>query len=154
MKKQKIILRIIALIIAVTALYHIMQKPLQGWLNWWKLLFYWFQYSVVAHVLIFDLILFLKLISAYGIFKIRSWGRMIALPVLAADILFRLYGMINIYTYHLRHPEPSPIPMGQYVKIIPVNLTPSYIISFISLISIIILMNKSIKTTSIYEKNV
>jgi hypothetical protein len=153
MEKQKKILRIIALIIVVTVFYHLTQRPLRAWLNWWKLLFYWFQYSVAAHVLIFDLILFLKLIAAYGIFKIKSWGRMIALPVLAVDILFRLYGMINIYSYHLRHPQPSSIPMGQHVEIIPVNLTPSYIISFTSLISIIILMNKRIKTTFINEKN-
>lgn len=154
MEKQKLILRIISIIIFATALYHFSHWNLQKLLNWWKLFIYWIQYPMAAQILLFDLILFLKVISAYGIFRIKSWGRMIAFPVLAADILLRLYGMINIYTYHLRHPEASPIPMGQYVKIIPVNLTPSYIISFISLISIIILMNKGIKTAFKYKKSV
>ena len=95
-------------------------------------------------MILFDTVVILKLVSAYGLFRIRLWGRIVAIVVLSFDFLVRLAGAINTWTYNIRHPELPPIPENTTLVEV-ISMWPSYIIGIISLLSVIILLSRPVK---------
>jgi len=157
MNKTKLLIWVIALVTGGTALYVLLPTH---WKHWWHMLQLWvreegavnnFPFWVLTAGIILDLLLILKLVAAYGLFRLQAWGRALALYVLSAEFLFRLAGFINVLTYDWRYPEmirrhnemKSMTLLGEGT--ITVSLIPSYIIGLLSLISVIILMIRPIK---------
>jgi hypothetical protein len=153
--KIKSLIWVIASVTAGTALYILL---LTHWTYWWHILQHWiqgtslknFQFWILAVSIIFDLVLIFKLIASYGMFKLKSWGRTLALYVLSVDFLIRLAGFINVLTYPRRHPEM--IQRFNEMKSMPGwrvvamrSLIPSCVIGLLSLISVIILMIKPVR---------
>lgn len=152
MQMKKITIRVVAAMTAVSAIYVLFpnhwrhwfqvlrslqsgQNPLEGFPPWY-----------LPMSMLFDLVLIGKFIAAIGLFRIRYWGRQIALGVLSFDFLIRLYGAINAWTYPLRHPEPPAVYESE-VAVQTVNMIPSHVIAVVSLISILVLANKAMKGT-------
>jgi hypothetical protein len=132
--KSKIIIWLIAAIIAGTVFYILLP-------NYWKRnsLALWIQFGnqlkylpfwKILLIILFDLILLFRLIASYGLIRLRNWGRVIAICVLSADFLFRLwafiYGLIYFHT-------------------IENSFIPSHLIGALSLILLVTLMRKPIK---------
>lgn len=90
------------------------------------------------------LILILRPITGFGLFKFKSWSRKLTIGVLSADFIIRAITFINFHTFSLRHPEihnemnellaSGVKPMQTY------SMIPSYIIALISLISVVFLL--------------
>ena len=109
-----------------------------------------FPFWVLPAGIIFDLILIFKLIASYGMFKLQSWGRILAIYVLSADFLLRLAAFINVLTYPSRHPEMiqrynEMKSMPGHVSVETGSLIPSYIIGLLSLASVIVLITRPVK---------
>jgi len=153
--KTKSLIWVIASFTAGTALYILLPSH---WKHWWHMLQLWIQegnpfksfpFWVLPAGIIFDLVLIFKLIASYGMFKLQSWGRTLAIYVLSVDFLLRLAGFINVLTYPSRHPEM--IQRYNEMKSMPGHVTitgsliPSYIIGLLSLISVIILITRPVK---------
>ena len=150
-RRTRFLIRLIAVGTAGTALYVLLPTY---WKYWWDIIGLWVRQGktpfaghaswLFPAIILFDLILLFKLVTAYGLFRLRSWAIIPAICVLSLDFILRLYGAINTWTYTLRHPEPPPIPTeGVVVKVI--SYWPSYIIGAISLVSLIILSRKSVR---------
>jgi hypothetical protein len=153
MNKTRLLIWGIASVTAGTALYVLL--PI--WKHWWYILQFWIQggnpykdfpFWVLPGQVLLDLMLMLKLIASYGMFRFQSWARTLAIYVLSADFLLRLAGFINVHTYYWRHPEmvqrhkemfESALSRG-YVFEFTISLIPGYIIGLLSLISVIILI--------------
>jgi len=149
----------IASVTAGTALYILLPSH---WKHWWDMLQSWiqegnpyknFEFWVLPAVIIFDLILISKLIASYGMFKLQSWGRTLAIYVLSADFLISLAGFLNRVTYYWRHPEmiqrhkemlESALSKGAVQEKI-ISAIPGYIIGLLSLICVIILITRPVK---------
>jgi hypothetical protein len=156
MNRTRLLIWGIASVTAGTALYVLLPTH---WKHWWRMLQLWIQggsppfknfpFWVLPAGIIFDLVLIFKLIASYGMFKLQSWGRTLAIYVLSADFLLRLAGFINVVTYPSRHPEM--IQRYNEMKSMPghgtitASLIPSYIIGLLSLISVIILVTRPVK---------
>ncbi len=111
MNKIRLLIWGIASVSAGTALYDLLPTH---WKYWWHMLQLWIQggnpfrsfpFWVLPASIIFDLILIFKLIASYGLFRLQSWGRTLAICVLSTDFIIRLAGFINVQTYSWRHPE-------------------------------------------------
>jgi hypothetical protein len=150
-KRTRFLIRLIAVGTAGTALYALLPTH---WKYWWEIIGLWARQGISPFgrhaswlfptMILFDLILLFKLVTAYGLFRLRSWAIIPAICVLSLDFILRLCGAINMWTYTLRHPELPPIPTeGVVVKVI--SMWPSYIIGTISLVSLIILFRKSVR---------
>jgi hypothetical protein len=157
MNKTKLLIWVIALVNAGTALYVLLPTH---WKHWWHMFQLWireegafnnFPFWVLAAGIILDLILILKLIAAYGLFRFQAWGRALAIYVLTADFLFRLAGFINVLTYDWHHPEMIQRYNEMKSMTLPGegtiegSLIASYIIGLLSLISVIILVVRPVK---------
>jgi hypothetical protein len=110
--------------------------------------FRYFQLWTYAVWFLFDITLIFKFISSYGLFRFRKWGRTVTVCALFSDFLLRLGGVINAWTYDLRHPElyaklQSNPPLPEYA--ITYSMIPSYVIALLSLISAIILLSKPVE---------
>ena len=51
------------------------------------------------------LILILRPIAGFGLFKLKNWGIKLTILVLSADFIIRALTFINFHTFSLRHPE-------------------------------------------------
>ena len=157
MNKTRLLIWGVASVTAGTALYVLLPTH---WKHWWHMLQLWIQegnpfknfpFWILPAGIVFDFILIFKLITSYGMFKLQSWGRTLAIYVLSADFLLRLAGFINVQTYYWRHPEmiqrynemKSMASPGHFT--ITISYIPSYIIGLLSLISVIILIIRSVK---------
>ena len=102
--------------------------------------------------IIFEIILIGKLFTAYGLLKLKRWGKPTALVFLLSDFILRLGGAINVWTYYDRHPEYIELAEemkalidatkqgGPHVETFTISMWPSYIIAVLSLVSAIILL--------------
>lgn len=151
------IIKVIALIIAASALYPI----IGSWDSiWWGLAAtlqgqddfsslnksLWFGPTTI---ILYVIILF-KLIAAHGLFRLKSWGRTLTIGVLFCDFLIKLLGAVNIWTYYWRHPEALEMieslqASSQDVHVQTVSMWPSYISGVFSLICIVFLLRQSTK---------
>ena len=166
-KKSIFVVRVIAIVTAATAIYVLFDpiigkavglgrtflalffKDLRGArLSWWI----WLLCNLFNSLFVF------KLISAYGLFKLKFWARNFSIVILSADFLFRLAYIIHFWAYYFCHPKPVITPHvpkeGEFYisGVIHISMWPTYIIAFISLISIIILWHKPIR--KIFEKRI
>jgi hypothetical protein len=91
-----------------------------------------------------------KLVAAYGLYRVFSWARLLALVVLSFDVLLRLAGLINVMTFPYRHPEMWER-LSKMVENFPkdqiqtYSMWPSHIIGILSIVFVIVLTRKPIK---------
>ena len=108
--------------------------------------------SIVS--IVFLVLLALRFISSYGLYRLTSWGKYLAIGTLGFDFLFRFAGFLNIWTYYFRYPEKK----AQHEEIfknfqqaeengeivMTISMIPSYVIALISFVSVVLLlMNKT-----------
>jgi len=149
--KYLYIIRVVAILMATTALYSLL-----GLIKviWWKLTFlsnddHWqevIDWSFIWYVGL-ALLWLLTVISAYGLFRVRSWAWRLAFWVLTVDLLIRLSGIIHIWLH--RQPGPPPAfntDQGGVVVIGSFSHWPVYLMTTLSLIIIIILLQKPIRS--------
>jgi hypothetical protein len=159
MNKTKVLIWGVASVTAGTALYVLFPTH---WRHWWYMLQSWIQgdnpyksfpFWILPAEIFFDLILLFMLIASYGMFRLQSWGRTLAIYVLSADFLLRLAGFINVQTYYWRHPEmvqrhkeilESALSQGA-VQMKIISAIPGYIVGLLSLASVIILIVRPVK---------
>lgn len=104
---------------------------------------------VTIATMFYYLVEILRPISGYGLFKLRVWGKNLAIGTLSLDLGIRVVGFINIWTYYDRHPEARKmfeelereIASGQVQHVKYISMVPSYLIAAACLISVIILLN-------------
>lgn len=154
-KMRNYILKSIAVISGVIGLYLLFKD------------FFGYYYSILAILsgkmpfgttclfLIFSVIIALRLVSSYGLYKLTNWGRNFSIGVLSFDFLWRLTGFINMWTYYIRYPEKRAIAekLLEQLKqteangaiVGKVSMIPSYVIAFISLVSVILLLKFKIE---------
>ncbi len=159
-KKSLFVVRSIALITAATAIYvlfdPIVYKAAGLWRAFLGLFLSDFRGPNSSWWLwllgnLFNSLFILKLISAYGLFTLKSWAKKLSIIVLSADFLFRFAYMIHFWVYYFTHPRPVHIPYvpkeGEWhiSVVVRISMWPTEIIMMISLISIIILFQKPIK---------
>jgi len=90
----------------------------------------------------------LRPISAYGLFKLRAWGKGLAIGTLSLDLSVRLVGFVNAWTYYDRHPEArkiieeleKQIASGQAQNVKCISMVPAYLIAASCLISVLLLL--------------
>jgi hypothetical protein len=101
----------------------------------------------IATILMY-FVLILRPISAYGLFKLRVWGKGLAIGTLCLDLGIRVMGFVNTWTYYDHHPEArkiieeleKEIASGQVQNVEYINMVPSYIVAATCLISILLLL--------------
>ena len=98
----------------------------------------------IALVVLFDVVLVAKLIGATGLLLAKRWGWWAAIIALTADILVRVAGMINAWTSAYRQTVPPPEVTATDV-VVTVTMMPTYLITLISLASVILLTHRTIK---------
>ena len=162
---RKLLVKTIAAVCALIGIYYL-------FLNWrghvWYLSeLYKGQYPFVDHdiwmVVITigaTIILLLRPIAGYALFRLKKWGKNLAVCVLATDFLIRGIGFIHTWTYSIRNPQQKKIAeemlksakeaqaRGENVHIEAVSMIPSYIIGIVSLISVVLLLKINLKKLS------
>lgn len=141
--KFVLVVRIIAIVTAVIALY-----SLAGLLKvFWLESSYAPQGDAIPKIYVwnlvwtiwFALLLILKIISAYGLFRIHTWAWKLVITVFSVDFLSRLYGILSIPG------EPPTLNQSEGGIIGSFSIWPIYIQAIIPLILVIILLQKPIK---------
>ena len=143
------IIRVIAFLTIATALYELL--PSLGSMRWFFAELFRGVYPteymplwLIPMTILMYSVWCLKLLAGYGLLQHLSWGRFVALSALSLDFLFKLWGAVNMWTYYLRHPAPPPIPTeGMHVE--HISAWPSYIIGMVSLVSLILLLQRRMK---------
>lgn len=95
----------------------------------------------------------LRPISAYGLLKLRAWGKGLAIGTLSLDLGIRAVGFVNAWTYYDRHPEArkiieeleKQIASGQAQHVEYISMVPSYLIAASCLISVLLLLKIDFK---------
>jgi hypothetical protein len=84
-------------------------------------------------------------VSAYGSFKLRPWGRRLALVVCSILFLLELYGTVKfaILSYQFRDVPIPPIPDGAVE--VYVSMRPAYIIGVVSGLLLLLLLQPFVK---------
>ena len=152
-KSKKKLVWIIAAVTGIPGLYYLLRDP-GG-------LFYHLQWLINgeipsqtiplwATILIFllYLVFLLRPVSAYGLFKLRTWGKSLAIGTLCLDLIIRTIGFIHVWTYYDRHPEAmklleefeKSIVSGQIQHVGYVSMIPSYIIAASCIIVVVLLL--------------
>ena len=140
------IIRAIAIVMAATALYKLFRS--------WG--YYWFLFSSslqgrcpLEHLSILGLILtltlalvlVLKLVASYGLLRLQSWARSLAIVVLLFDYALGLVGAIWMCWYSFSPLEPPPIKEGM-VQVSFVSMWPIYIIAVVGIVSVFFLTRR------------
>lgn len=114
------------------------------WLHLPKLSRMWGTYPTILAI-VFNVILIAKFVVAYGLFRLRSWARLVSIVVLTADLILRASGAVTMFllTAFMPQAPPPPIPEGGVTVIIP--LWPSYLIAIISISTVLVLLQDPIK---------
>ncbi|MFV0543629.1 MAG: hypothetical protein ACK5L8_08090 [Marinicella pacifica] len=142
-KKSVFIVQIIAIITAAIALFSLPGLVRVIWMElgysprsdamseMYVLNFLWIMWFV--------LLLILKIVTAYGLFRIRAWAWKLAMIVFSAEFLSRLYGILSIPG------EPPTLNHSEGGIIESFSSWLIYIHAVIPLIFIIVLFQKPIK---------
>ncbi|MCX7544723.1 hypothetical protein [Marinicella gelatinilytica] len=147
--KSVLVVRIIAIVTAAIALYSLAGLLKVIWLE----SSYTPQSDSMSKIFVlnlvwyiwFALLLVLKIVSAYGLFRIRPWSWKFAIAVFSADFLSRLYGIMSMLG------EAPTLNQSEGGIIGSFNIWPIYIQAIIPLIVVIILLQKPIK--KLFSKN-
>ena len=153
--RNYIILKSIAVISGVIGLYLLFKDFSGYYYSVLAILYGKMPFGTTCLFLIFSVIIVLRLVSSYGLYKLTNWGRNLSIGVLSFDFLWRLTGFINMWTYYIRYPEKRAIAekMLEQLKqaeangaiVGKISMIPSYIIAFISLVSVILLLKVKIE---------
>ncbi len=108
---------------------------------------------IVILTIIIYAVLILRPISAYGLFRLKLWGKHLTIGTLIIDIMVRLIGFIHIWTYYDRNPEAKrmyeemekQIASGQIENVQYVSMIPSYVMAVIGIISIVALFKINLR---------
>jgi len=147
-KHTVMIVRLLGLLSLATVLYEVC--PL------WQLrshIYFWHQlpelfamagaFWATLFVLV-ELVLIAKLVVVYGLLRVYSWVRPVAITVLTADFVFRANGAITmLFDVFVPATPETLIPEGTFTRII--YLWPSYLIAIISIASVLVLIQKPIR---------
>jgi hypothetical protein len=150
---KKVLILIISLATLLTAVYGIVRDPLGPyryckWLLTGDFFNAMMPMWMVVTTGLAHLILIMRIIAFFGLIKLKTWGKYLAVVTLGTDFVIRLVGLIHTLTYYSRHPESrriledlkSAISSGQIQHAELANKIPSFFIAVICLISIIILV--------------
>ena len=109
-KMNKPIVWFIATLTAIIGIYGFAREPLGffnylGWIIKGEIPSDSMPLWVTIGTFFIYLIIFLRPISSYGLFKLTLWGKYLAIGIFSIDFFIRLAGFINTITYYDRHPE-------------------------------------------------
>jgi hypothetical protein len=147
-RKQKMIIKVVATMTAATGLFELCRYGLHS---------YWITFTHFSDTLdlvepfgfalgiVIMLIPLLKLAAAIGLFLPKRWGWLLALIILGLNFLGGIQAAIRMCIYSFNPPVLAPPPMDPNVTVQVISMWPMYIIAIISLISMIILLQKPIK---------
>ena len=88
----------------------------------------------------------LKIVVAVGLFNVRRWAWISAIVVLTLDFVIRLQSAVRMCIFSLTHPIP-PMPMSvsqENVVVRVVNMGPTYVVSIVGILIVLILFQKPI----------
>lgn len=144
---QKIVIRSVAFVTAITALFGLL-PGLRSFFYFWISPFQHFSiigpfYGVLGLVMM--VIPVLKLVVAFGLFKSKRWAWFGAIAVLTADFVLRAAGAIAIFLIAIFVPIQPAHPMAEGTLATVIPLWPSYVIAIISIASVLALIQKPIK---------
>lgn len=152
-KHKVILIRFLGLLSLATVLYEVRpvwQPHFDMWFNVRSSAYFWYHlvmagaFSATLYVL-FELVLIAKLVVAYGLLRVCSWARPVAIAVLTADFVFRASGAVTSFLVAAFVP-PMPLPpMPKGAVTIVISMWPSYVIGIISIVSVLVLIKKPIK---------
>jgi len=140
-EKQKNLIRYLAIVIATTTIF----STIYNWPNVWGSISYSFRldsfdsYALKILIILIPALCLLpiaKIITAFGLFRLRPWGRTTAIFVFSIDLLVRIYFTYYLLSQHLGDPENTR-------KFF--SLLPNYILGLISLVTVILLLLKQFK---------
>ena len=142
--KSILVVRIVAIVIAAIALYSLPGLFKVVWLE----LSYSPQGDAMSKIYVWNLIgyswfallFMLKIVTAYGLFQIRTWAWKLAITVFSVEFFSRLYSLLSIPN------EPPMLNYSEGAIIESFSLWPFYIHTIIPLILVIILLQKPIKS--------
>jgi hypothetical protein len=160
---SKIILKSSAIIIGALGAYGLINL-----LPHWNFLLF-SQYNIIDYYfgnqpvyigvlwILTELIPIFLLISFWGSFQIKKWGRLLAISTLSVDVTIRLFGDIKFWTIYLFHPELREVHRaaidaalkaqqnGQAINVQIISLWPSYIICIMNFVLLIALFLPAVK---------
>lgn len=156
-KHTIMIVRLLGLLSLATALYEvgpIWQPHVDVWLNLRSHVYFWHNLQEffamagafwVTFCVLVELVLIAKLFVAYGLLRVCSWARPVAITVLTADFVFHATGAVTMFLLDSFVPSmpASPIPEETWTMVI--YLWPSYVIAIISIASVLVLIQEPIK---------
>lgn len=156
-KRKIMVVRLIGLLTLATGLYEIRpvwQPHVHMWLHLRSYVYCWGRlpelfgivgtYSAIL-VILAQSTLIAKLIVVYGLFRVRSWGRPAAMVVLTADFVLRANVAITMFLLTALVPPTPPPPMPEGGVTMTIFMWPSYLIAIISIVSVLVLIQKPIK---------
>jgi len=150
---KNIIIKVVGIITALPGIYYLISgsrvylfyisETFKGniqweFINWW----------ITTITLLMIFILVLRIVSGYGLFKLKTWGKKLAVGVLSIDFVIRFAGFINMWTYYDRHPEAlqlleefkKSVESGQHQNFMTISMIPSYVMAGVCIITIIFLL--------------
>jgi hypothetical protein len=145
--QEKLIVRIIAVITATTGLF-VIAKDWRAYLTLHQVFSRSFEMLgplVTALGLLVMAVPVAKLIAAFGLFLSKRWGWFLAIAVLTVDFFVGFQIAIRMCIFSARHPATAVPPPDSYTVAKVFSLGPSYIISIIVIISVVALLQKSIR---------
>jgi hypothetical protein len=113
-----------------------------------------FSPSLAVPGLMITLIPILKLPASIGLFMSKRWGWLSTVVLLTLDYIFGLRVAIRMSISALdRTSSRMSFETYQNVKVVTISMWPTYIIAIISLVSVLILAQKSIRSLFNQKKN-
>ena len=144
-KTKSLLIQSVGIVTAITAIYTVLPS-LRSWYFHFtgpafdNIMGTMQVYSLILGVII-DIIGSIKLFVAYGLIKLKPWGRKLGVCILAADAFFRSYGTLRTVICGLRYKKPMVI--SATTNVIHISMNPTLIIAFLSIISVWILSRRS-----------
>ena len=99
---------------------------------------------LTAAGLIIMIIPVIKIITGIWLFIGKRWAWLSAIVVLTLDLLIGLQSAVRMFILSFNHPAQE-IPQDPSMMVTTVSLWPTYIISIIAIISVLILVQKPIR---------
>jgi len=146
-KKETIVIKLLACVIAATGLFVIVISW-RGYLH--PTLALRGTLDVICPLLpVFSMIVMiipiLTIIVGVGLFTGKRWAWVMAIAVLTLDFLVGLQAAIRMCVFSLNHPAPEILEPASNTIVHIGSIWPTYTISFIAIVSVLILLQKPIK---------
>jgi len=93
-----------------------------------------------------QVVLILRPIVGFGLLKLKIWGKNLTIIVLSVDFVLKAISFIHAHTYHPEIADKVAEMIAKGAVVVKVtSMIPSYIIAFISLVSVIYLLKVDVK---------